>query len=76
MAETSYAQLKKFGDAVRAARMELGLSQEDFAERCAVHRTYMGAVERAEVNVSFANIAAIARALGVKVSELFAKAKL
>ena len=36
-----------------------------------VHRTYLGSIERAERNPSLKNIAAIADALGVTLSELF-----
>lgn len=62
---------KKFGARVRALRKEKGYSQEDFAEECGVHRTYMGDVERGERNVSIDNIAKIAKALKLKIRELF-----
>jgi transcriptional regulator with XRE-family HTH domain len=70
------AQLKSFGAAIRAERARLNLSQEDFAEVCDLHRTYVGQVERGEKNISFENIARIARALGLKPSELFGRARL
>ncbi len=62
---------KKFGEHVRALRKEHGYSQEDFAHECGIHRTYMGDVERGERNISIDNIARIAKALGVKIHELF-----
>ncbi len=52
------------------------LTQETFAERCGLHPTYIGRVERGELNVSFENIERIARALKLKISWLFDKADL
>jgi transcriptional regulator with XRE-family HTH domain len=69
-------QLRQFGDAVRRCRSVLKLSQEDFAELCELHRTYIGQVERGEKNISFINILRIAKALGVKPSQLFGQSKL
>ena len=51
-------------DNVRTRRKALGLSQEAFADRAGLHRTYIGAIERAERNVSLDNIDKLARALG------------
>lgn len=55
---------KKLGANVRKHRDALGLSQEDLAERCGLHRTYVGSVERGERNVSLENIVLLSRALG------------
>lgn len=60
-----------FGAEVRRLRLKKGLSQEAFAELCGLHRTYVGAIERGERNVSIDNIARIAQALGVPIGELF-----
>ena len=49
----------------------MGYSQEELAFRAGVHRTYLGGIERGERNPSLENIAAIAEALGVTLSELF-----
>jgi len=62
--------LKKFGDAVRKERLKKNLSQEELASKAEVHRTYIGMVERAEKNITLANIAKIARALKIKPSDL------
>jgi transcriptional regulator with XRE-family HTH domain len=62
---------KIFGKNVRFQRQKLNLSQEKLAELCNLHRTYIGAVERGERNVSLENIQKIAKALGVNISILF-----
>lgn len=67
---------ERLGVIIRAKRKELGYSQESFASLCGVHRTYMGAVERGERNISLLNIIRIANALQMRPSELFNLAKL
>lgn len=52
------------GRNVRALRKEQAWSQEVLAERCGLHWTYVGSVERAERNVSIDNICRLASALG------------
>jgi len=64
--------LIKFGEKVRDERMKLGLSQEEFASRAGVHRTYVGMIERAEKNITLENIEKIAKALGLKMRDFFA----
>ena len=64
------AVMKAFGGRVREVRGELGISQDELAFRCGLHRTYLGGVERGERNVSLVNICRIARTLGVSVSTL------
>lgn len=76
MEDATHAELRRIGKAVRAARHEMGLSQEDFAEHADIHRTYVGCIERGEVNVSWENISRVARALRVKPSELLRSAGL
>ncbi|MBN1492269.1 MAG: helix-turn-helix transcriptional regulator [Phycisphaerae bacterium] len=60
----------RFGRRLRAVRTEKGLSQEDLAHRSGLHRTYVSSVERGERNISLENIAKLAGALGVKLTEL------
>jgi transcriptional regulator with XRE-family HTH domain len=60
---------------LRAKRAELGLSQEELADRAGLHRTYVGAIERAERNVSIDNIAKLAAAVGLTVGELLTEVK-
>jgi len=66
----SYEILVKLGNRLRKERMALGLSQEQFAERAGVHRTYVGMIERAEKNITLTNLEKIADALGLEPSEL------
>ena len=58
------------GDNVRALRIERKLTQEQLADLCDLHRTYVGAIERGDRNVSLKNIVIIAQALNVEPSEL------
>ena len=62
---------KIFGARVRALRTEYGWSQEDFAFECGLHRTYIGAVERGERNISLENIKKIANTFRIDIAELF-----
>jgi transcriptional regulator with XRE-family HTH domain len=55
---------------VRAFRKSKGLSQEDLAEVCDLHRTYVGSVERGERNVTLSTLEVIADALGISVPKL------
>lgn len=59
-----------FGSHIRNFRKQAGMSQEELAEVCGLHRTYVGAVERGERNVSLLNIVALAHALNIKPAEL------
>ncbi|MEL0156832.1 helix-turn-helix transcriptional regulator [Sphingopyxis sp.] len=59
-----------FAQRVRAERKRLGISQEELADRAQVHRTFVGAVERAETNISIDNIGRISDALGVNAADL------
>jgi transcriptional regulator with XRE-family HTH domain len=65
-----------FGTAIRRARRDRGVSQEDLALKCEIDRSYMGSIERGEQNSGLLHIARIAKALGLKISELMAIAKL
>lgn len=59
-----------FGRNVQAARLALGISQEELAFRAGLHRTYIGMVERAERSISLQNAKKIADALNVKIDTL------
>lgn len=59
-----------FGANVCLLRKSKGFSQEDLAEACGLHRTYVGSIERGERNISIDNMERIAAALGVDLPEL------
>ena len=61
---------KRFGETVRALRVEKGWSQDVFADRSGIHRTDVGAIERGERNVTLRTMRITADTLGVKVVEL------
>jgi len=61
---------KQLGKRVRRFRETQKLSQEELAYRAGVHRTYLGGIERGERNPSLKNLAAIAKALNVRLADL------
>jgi len=63
------------GATIRELRAGLGISQELLAERCGLHRTYVGGIERGERNVSLENIVRLATALKVTPSKLLERIK-
>ncbi len=62
--------LVRFGQRVRERRTALALSQEAFADKCKLDRTYISGIERGRRNVALRNIEAIANALGITIAEL------
>ncbi len=56
--------LKWFGDWIRKARHNRGVSQESFADLCGLHRTYVGGIERGERNPSLLNVFKLLEVLG------------
>lgn len=63
--------LVSFGRRVRALRGKQGLSQEAFAFKCAIDRTYISGIERGRRNPSLKSIERIAKTLGVSLGKLF-----
>jgi transcriptional regulator with XRE-family HTH domain len=59
-----------FGENLRRARVGKGLSQEALGEISGVHRTFVGAIERAENNVSIDSMERLAAAVQRSLSEL------
>jgi transcriptional regulator with XRE-family HTH domain len=62
--------------AIRAVRKKQGYTQESFALKADLDRSYYGAIERGEFNVTVDTIVTVATGLGVSAAELFKRAKL
>jgi len=75
--------VRKSSDSLRAVlaeniktfRREKDFSQEELAERCGLHRTYIGSVERHERNVTLSTLEVLASTLGVTVPELLTESE-
>lgn len=63
--------ISKYGQVIRALRQSKNISQEQLADLCGLHRTYISDVELGKRNVSLENIDKIATALDMKVSDIF-----
>ncbi len=66
----AYRLGKSIGQRIRELREKQGLSQEQLAAKCGVHRTYVGMVERAEKSISVVALSKFAKALGTTMSSL------
>ena len=64
---------KLFGAVVRRHREGIGVSQEDFADRAGIHRTYVSSIERGKVQISIGIAHKLAVALGVPLSRLWSE---
>lgn len=71
MDSTDRRHREQFGKRVRVLRAQRGLTQDELARRCRLHRTYVGSVERGERNVSLDAIYALAAGLDVAPGRLF-----
>src|SRR5712691_133979 len=63
---------KALGGRIRDLRTLKGWSQEEFAAKAHVHRTFAGSLERGEKNCSFHALVLIAQCFGMTLSEMFA----
>ena len=63
--------LQQLGFRLRERRAAMNLTQADLAEKCGLHRTFIGSVERGERNVSVLNLRMIAKALRIAMEDLF-----
>ncbi len=63
--------VKVFGTNLKKYRTRLGLSQEAFADKCGMHRTYISAIECYRRSISLENIQRIADTLGIETYKLF-----
>lgn len=63
--------LKVFSDNLKKYRHQIDLSQEEFADKAGLHRTYISAVECGKRSISLDNIQKIADTLGIDTYKLF-----
>ena len=63
--------VKVFGANVKKYRAQIGLSQEAFAEKCGLHRTYISAIECYRRSIALENVQRIADALNIDTYRLF-----
>jgi transcriptional regulator with XRE-family HTH domain len=62
---------RQLGDRIRKLRQRKGWSQEEFADISGLHRTYIGAVERGEKNLTISTIHTLSKTLGTTIAQLF-----
>ena len=67
--------IKVFGDNLKRYRIASVLSQEAFAAKCGMHRTYISAIECYRRSISLENVQRIADALGIDAYKLFLEQK-
>lgn len=67
--------VKVFGTNLKKYRTAIGLSQEAFADKCGMHRTYISAIECYRRSISLENIQRIADALGIDAYKLLLENK-
>lgn len=70
MAKSNNSLNKIFANNLRKKRKENDLSQEQLADLCNLHRTYIGSVERGERNITLDTLERIAKTLNIDVCEL------
>ncbi len=64
---------KILSENICAYRNKKNISQEELADQCDLHRTYVGSVERGERNVTLSTLETFSTALGVSVQKLLTK---
>lgn len=62
---------EQVGKRIKELRIEQGLSQEEFAFRCSLDRTYITSLERGKRNISLENLDKISKAFNMSLSEFF-----
>lgn len=63
--------VRVFGSNLKKYRVSMGLSQEAFAEKCGLHRTYISAIECYRRSIALENVQRIADALKIEPYKLF-----
>jgi len=71
--EVKYKIVNVLAYNLKRKRKVLGLTQEELADKANLHRTYIGAIERGERNITIKSLSLLARALKAKEYELLLK---
>lgn len=66
---------ERFGDAIRQRRRELGLSQEELADRASLHRTYVSLLERGRRTPTLTAVESLAIALETSMTALITESE-
>jgi transcriptional regulator with XRE-family HTH domain len=69
-ASKQIAEQRALGHAARVLRAKAWLSQQEAGDRAGLHRNYVGAIERGEINPSLRVLLRLVRGLGVPLSQL------
>ena len=64
---------RAFGAAVREARLQVGIAQEELAHQAGIERSHMGKIERGEHMPTLALALKVARALGISAAALVSR---
>lgn len=62
---------KQLGSCIRDLRLQTGLSQVEFGERCGFYQTYLSRIENGKANPTVNALEVIANGLGITVFDLF-----
>ncbi len=62
--------LQILAENIRHRRLRCGFSQEELADFCRLHRTYISSVERGQRNITLGTLEVIAKVLGAKPDEM------
>lgn len=63
--------IKTISKRIKELRKQKGWTQEQLAFEANLHRAYIGQIERCEKNIGIINLEKIAKALDIKIAELF-----
>ena len=75
MSRKKSADTLALGATIRSVRVQRGYTQESFATRAGLDRSYYGAIERGEFNISYNTVLKIARGLDAPAYELIERAE-
>jgi len=73
MSKNSLSLNEIVGINLREIREKRGLSQEDFAEVCGLHRNYLSSIERGERNITLNTLSQISAAINVSTIQLLSR---